>query len=112
MKPDVLIVGAGPTGLTIANVLIRHGVKVRVIERDPGPTEQSRANLVHIRTLEYWDKLGLAHRAIAEGVKLKSVKAFTHGKQTATFPLVEKEQKDLTPFPFALGYPRERHSAC
>ena len=106
MKPDVLIVGAGPTGLTLANVLIRHGVKVRVVEREPGPTAQSRANLVHIRTLEYWDKLGLAQRAITEGIKLKDVKVFTRGKHTATFPLVGNEQKDLTPFPFALGYPQ------
>ena len=48
---DVLIVGAGPTGLTAANILAQSGVKVRVIERDDGPINESRALLVHGRVL-------------------------------------------------------------
>lgn len=55
----VLIVGAGPVGLTLALLLARDGVPVTVLDRDPGPTEQSRAVWVHARTLEVWDTIGL-----------------------------------------------------
>ena len=43
MKPQVLIVGAGPTGLTLALWLTRSGVPVRIIDKSDGPGETSRA---------------------------------------------------------------------
>ena len=70
-KTDVLIVGAGPTGLTMANLLARYGVVFRIIDKKSGPIDESRAIVVHTRTLELWDKLGLAGEAIDEGQKLR-----------------------------------------
>ena len=56
----VLIVGAGPTGLTLANQLGRRGVRVTIVDRHSGPAQESRAMAVHARTLEIYSKLGLS----------------------------------------------------
>ena len=102
---DVLIVGAGPTGLALANVLAQYEVNFLVIDRESGPTSQSRAAIVHIRTLELWDKLGLADPAIADGVKVHGVNLFIKGKQVTHFPLAAREGVP-SPFPFVLAYPQ------
>ena len=55
---EVLVVGAGPTGLTLACGLLLNGVSVRVIDRAPGPAATSRANFLHARGSEVLDRLG------------------------------------------------------
>ena len=55
---DVLIVGAGPTGLTLACALRTQGVEVRVVDRADAPATTSRANLLHARGVEVLDRLG------------------------------------------------------
>ncbi|GBE67061.1 oxygenase [Mycobacterium sp. MFM001] len=55
---DVLVVGAGPTGLTLACGLLLQGVSVRVIDRASGPAVTSRANFLHARGSEVLDRLG------------------------------------------------------
>ena len=55
---QVLIVGAGPVGLTLAAELARYGVTVRVIDRSAHPTETSKALVVWSRTLELMDRMG------------------------------------------------------
>ena len=62
MQTDVLIVGAGPTGLMLANQLGRRGLKPLIIDRHAGPAEQTRAMAVHARTLEIYAKMGLCGR--------------------------------------------------
>ncbi len=64
---DVLVIGAGPVGLSVANVLAHYGVDFKIIDKKSGPTDESRALWVQPRTMEYWAKLGLAERATAEG---------------------------------------------
>lgn len=63
----VLIVGAGPTGLTLAVELARSGVPFRLIEAEPGPRPGSRGKGVQPRTLEIFEDLGIAERVIANG---------------------------------------------
>jgi 2-polyprenyl-6-methoxyphenol hydroxylase-like FAD-dependent oxidoreductase len=63
----VLVVGAGPTGLTAAHELARHGVAVRIIDRAPEPAVTSRALIVQPRTLEVFDDMGVIDEAIAAG---------------------------------------------
>ena len=64
---DVLIVGAGPTGLALACQLIRYGINFAIVERNEGVTPYSKAIGVHARTLEIYEQMDLARRAIAEG---------------------------------------------
>jgi 2-polyprenyl-6-methoxyphenol hydroxylase-like FAD-dependent oxidoreductase len=63
----VLVVGAGPTGLMVANELARHGVQPRIIDRGPAPATTSRALVVQPRTLEIFDDIGVIDQAIASG---------------------------------------------
>ena len=67
MDTDVLIVGAGPTGLMLANQLARRGVRVLVIDKNAGPTRETRALGVHARSLEIYQRLGVAPRALQLG---------------------------------------------
>ena len=63
---DVLVVGAGPTGLTLAAVLARWGVRVRVVDAAAQPPHGSRAKGLQPRSLEVLDGLGLAARLTPE----------------------------------------------
>jgi 2-polyprenyl-6-methoxyphenol hydroxylase-like FAD-dependent oxidoreductase len=56
---DVLIVGAGPTGLTLACELRRRGIQIRLIDKMPARTTQSRALGLQARSLEIFEKLGV-----------------------------------------------------
>src|SRR6186713_3700995 len=69
LDTDVLIVGAGPTGLMLANQLARRGLRFEIIDRHSGPAQQSRAMAVHARTLEIYAKLGIAEQAVARGAR-------------------------------------------
>lgn len=69
----VLVVGAGPTGLTMANELVRHGVAVRIIEREPALHVTSRALVVMPRSLEIFDDMGVVDEAIAAGNAVTSI---------------------------------------
>ncbi|HKH83271.1 MAG TPA: FAD-dependent oxidoreductase, partial [Gemmatimonadales bacterium] len=64
MDTDVLIVGAGPTGLMLANQLARRGVRFRIIDRHAGPAVQTRALGVQARTMEIYSHLGIVTRAL------------------------------------------------
>ena len=72
-KLDVLVVGAGPTGLLLASELARRGVQVRLIERRNLPAEHSRALAVVPRTMEMLDQLGLANAFITPSHKAKGI---------------------------------------
>src|SRR6188472_4030947 len=101
MPIDVLIVGAGPTGLMLANQLTRRGVRPTVIDRHSGPAQQSRAMAVHARTIEIYAKLGIAARAVERGTQGNGANLWVGGKRKARVPL-EEMGKDLSPFPYVL----------
>jgi 2-polyprenyl-6-methoxyphenol hydroxylase-like FAD-dependent oxidoreductase len=69
---DVLIAGAGPTGLTLAVCLERYGIRARVVDRLDGPSPLSRALAVQARTLEVFDDLGFAEAALARGMRVEA----------------------------------------
>jgi 2-polyprenyl-6-methoxyphenol hydroxylase-like FAD-dependent oxidoreductase len=98
---DVLVVGAGPTGLMLANQLGRRGVRVTIIDRHSGPAQQSRAMAVHARTLEIYQKLGIADRALELGRKGVGANVWTGGRLQANIPLQDMGE-GLSPFPYVL----------
>ena len=71
-KP-VLVVGAGPTGLFLALWLARLGAPVRIIDKDEGPGETSRAMGVQARTLEFYRQLGCADEVVGKGLKVETI---------------------------------------
>jgi NADPH-dependent dioxygenase len=77
--PEVLVVGAGPVGLTAALFLQRNGVRVEVIDMDQRTTQHSYALAIHPRTLRILDEAGLAEPLIAAGRKLTKV-AYYEGR--------------------------------
>jgi 2-polyprenyl-6-methoxyphenol hydroxylase-like FAD-dependent oxidoreductase len=83
---SVLIVGAGPVGLTLALLLDKAGVAVTVVDRDSAPVTQSRAIWVHARTLEIWDTIGMTPLARAEGREVASIQMNTDGVSRAVLP--------------------------
>ncbi len=85
--PDVLIVGAGPVGMTAASELARWGVNVRIVDKKPGPTEESRAGLVQVRTLEVLDAIGIVDHWKAVGYPLNYTGFRAFGKRLGTIDL-------------------------
>jgi 2-polyprenyl-6-methoxyphenol hydroxylase-like FAD-dependent oxidoreductase len=98
---DVLIVGAGPTGLMLANQLIRRGVSVKIIDRHPGPALQTRALGVQARTLEIYRKLGVVGRALELGRVSTGGNIWAEGKLMAHVGLSDAGGA-VTPYPYIL----------
>src|SRR5262245_59632318 len=66
-RTDVLVIGAGPTGLTLGLELAARGVACRVIDKAAVPSDKSRALAVQARTLELLEKRGAAADLVARG---------------------------------------------
>ncbi|WP_434415660.1 FAD-dependent monooxygenase [Nannocystis pusilla] len=73
---DVLVAGAGPTGLTMACELRRFGLTVRVVDPAPRTTEHSKALVVHARTREVFEAMGLRAAVEAEAEALMAVQVY------------------------------------
>jgi 2-polyprenyl-6-methoxyphenol hydroxylase-like FAD-dependent oxidoreductase len=85
-RSDVLIVGAGPTGLVLALWLTKLGVKVRIVDKTAEPGTTSRALAVHARTLELYRQLDLANFVVAHGHKVPAVRLWVKGEPKARAP--------------------------
>jgi 2-polyprenyl-6-methoxyphenol hydroxylase-like FAD-dependent oxidoreductase len=101
MFTDVLIVGAGPTGLMLANQLGRRGIRAMIIDRHNGPAEQTRAMAVHARTLEIYRKLGIADRALELGRPGYGSNMWSRGRMRARIPFTGMGE-GLSAFPYVL----------
>ncbi len=108
MQVDVLIAGAGPTGLVLALWLNRLGVSVRIVDQSDGPGETSRAIVVHARTLEFYRQVGLADQAVEHGIRVQALHLHAANRSTARLEL-DDIGKQLSPYPFMLGLPQDEH---
>lgn len=98
---EVLVIGAGPTGLMAANLLKRCGVDVRIVDVRPEPSRESRAFAVSARTLELFASLGLAERLMARGAITSGIDFFVSGKRVGGLDYDKVVSAD-TPFHFIL----------
>ena len=99
---EVLIVGAGPVGLTAALALTRNGVRCRIVDRNESRTDKSKALVLWSRTLELLDGLGGAGRFLDVGIRAHGASLYGHGKR-----LVHATLDDIdSPYPFALMIPQ------
>lgn len=105
---NVLIVGAGPTGLVHALWLTQQGVPVRIIDKSAGPGETSRAMAVQARTLELYRQVGLSEVVVAAGHPNHTMNLWAKGKRRARLAMGEAGA-DVTPYPFILTYPQDEH---
>jgi 2-polyprenyl-6-methoxyphenol hydroxylase-like FAD-dependent oxidoreductase len=101
MDTDVLIVGAGPTGLMLANQLARRGVRILIIDRHAGPSLQTRALGVQARTLEIYSHLGIVEQALELGKRTTGANMWANGRRAARVPLGDIG-RDLSPYPYVL----------
>src|SRR5262249_4931075 len=105
---DVLIVGAGPTGLVLALWLTKLGVKIRIIDKTERPGTTSRALAVHARTLELYQQAGLTGDVIANGHKVPAANLWVAGRHQARLDFSDAGE-ELTPYPFLHIYPQDEH---
>jgi 2-polyprenyl-6-methoxyphenol hydroxylase-like FAD-dependent oxidoreductase len=105
---DVLIVGAGPTGLVLALWLRRLGVRVRIVDKSAGAGTTSRALAVQARTLEFYRQAGLAGAVVDRGRKVLAANLWVAGSNVARAVFGEMGE-GLSPFPYAEIFPQDEH---
>jgi 2-polyprenyl-6-methoxyphenol hydroxylase-like FAD-dependent oxidoreductase len=83
-KPEILVVGAGPTGLMAALELVRHGHHPRIIDRDSGPTPLSKAVGIAAHSLDLLEPSGVAERLIEAGIRIERGHVWTKSRRIGT----------------------------
>jgi 2-polyprenyl-6-methoxyphenol hydroxylase-like FAD-dependent oxidoreductase len=107
-KTDVIIVGAGPTGLSLAVQLIRYGIDFKIFDKKEGITDLSKALVVHARTMEIYDQVGLAQTAVAGGEIVQKMVLMHDGKVSARLDFSDFGGR-LSPFPFLLIFEQSKN---
>ena len=100
---QVLIVGAGPTGLVLACELLARGIRARIIDKGDGVALETRALGIHARTLEVFDMMGLADRFVARGQVVRRFHLYTDGKTLVRLEL----GRNGSAFGFMLDVPQD-----
>jgi 2-polyprenyl-6-methoxyphenol hydroxylase-like FAD-dependent oxidoreductase len=106
-RAEVLIIGAGPVGLTLANELARREIATIVVDKAPGIREVSKALILHVRTQEHLSRVGAASKARAEGQPLTEVVVHAYGKHLGSWDLDDIDSP--YPHPIILGQNRTQH---
>jgi 2-polyprenyl-6-methoxyphenol hydroxylase-like FAD-dependent oxidoreductase len=107
-RSDVLIIGAGPTGLVLALWLSKLGIRVRIIDKTSTPGTTSRALAVQARTLELYSQLDLSDAVVQNGHKVAAANFWVKGEPVARLPL-STIGEGLTPYAFLEIYPQDEH---
>ena len=105
---DVLIVGAGPTGLVLALWLAKLGLSVRIVDKTAEPGTTSRALAVAARTLELYRQLDLADAVIRRAREVPGVNLWVKGEAAARVPL-EEIGHGLSPYSVMHIFPQDEH---
>lgn len=105
---EVLIIGAGPTGLVLALWLSKLGVRLRIVDKAAGPGTTSRALAVQARTLELYRQLDLADTLVERGHQVPAANLWVRGQPAAKLNL-QNIGAGLTPYPFLEIFPQDEH---
>lgn len=84
---EVLVVGAGPTGLLLAGELERRGISCHLIDARSAPLNWDRATVIHPRSLQIFESIGLAERFLAAGCRQRVIKIHSDGKELGMMDL-------------------------
>src|SRR5215475_6912456 len=101
-ETDVLIVGAGPVGLFLANECARRSLRFRIIETRPAQSVHSKALAIFPRTLEIFDMAGVVEPFLDAANRVTAVAIVTHGRRLAHMPFAPEE----SPYPFIAMVPQ------
>ncbi len=108
VKTDVIIIGAGPTGLSLACQLIRYGIDFVIIDLNEGVTPFSKALGVHARTLEIYEQMDLARSAVSQGTIAGKVRLLEGGEMRGEVDLSSIGQ-GMTTYPYMLVLEQSRN---
>ena len=103
-ETEVLVVGAGPVGLALAAELRRRGVAALIVDRHPEAAQTSRACVIHARTLEVLEPLGVTSQLLTVGVKVPIFRIRDRDRVLATIDFSAIDSA----YPFTLMYPQDR----
>jgi 2-polyprenyl-6-methoxyphenol hydroxylase-like FAD-dependent oxidoreductase len=103
VETDVLIVGAGPVGLFLANECARRGLRWRLIETKPAQSEHSKALAIFPRTLEIFDMAGVVGPFLDAANRVTSVAMISHERRLAHMTFAPEE----TIYPFVAMVPQD-----
>jgi 2-polyprenyl-6-methoxyphenol hydroxylase-like FAD-dependent oxidoreductase len=107
-KPDVIIIGAGPTGLSLACQLIRFGIDFVIVDKNETTTPHSKAIGVQARTLEVYEQIGLADKLIEQGAVAEKARMIVGGKVRGEVAFIDIG-KGMSPYPFVLIVEQGKH---
>jgi len=104
MNARILIVGAGPTGVTLACLLLKHGIPCRIIDKRTEQTKESKAINVSAASMQMFDRMGIAPRFLANGKKVKHVYGHWENKRLIhiNYNLID------APYTFFLSMPQAK----
>ncbi len=102
VETDILIVGAGPVGLFLANECARRGIRFRIVEQHPGQSTHSKALAIFPRTLEVFDMAGVVAPFLDAANRVTSVMVTSHARDLANLQFDPPE----TPYPFVAMVPQ------
>jgi 2-polyprenyl-6-methoxyphenol hydroxylase-like FAD-dependent oxidoreductase len=105
---QVLVVGAGPTGLALALWLAKLGVRVRIVDKTAEPGTTSRALVVQARILEQYDQIGIAKGIVEHGIPMAAANMWIKGRKVVRAAFGEMG-KGISPYPYVLVYPQDAH---
>lgn len=108
MNNEVLIVGAGPSGLALAISLSNQGVPYQIIDTNEGPGNASRAMAIQARVLEFYRQFGFADKVVKQGIVADTINLYKDKKGIAKIP-VGQIGKGMSPYPYVLTLPQDIH---
>ena len=105
---DIIISGAGPTGLLLANQLARFGINFLIADKKSGPTSESRALALQARSMEIYQQLGVIDEVLRDGEKSLGLGLYKHSKELGAVNL-GRMAKDLSPYSFIMVYEQSKN---